>query len=247
MVTPTEDSREPAPPSGPRWRGGYPVWAASDDGVQVRFVGRGPDGSLGEVLRRVEGRALPVAEARQVHSARVLPAREGNAGPGDALWTDRRGLALSVITADCAPVVLAVRGGGPVAVVHAGWRGIASGIVGRAVNSLGAPASRIAAWVGPAIGACCYEVDSPVADRVTAASGGREATTAASAALTVAGPRGRPHLDLPGAVARQLRRAGVLAPCVLVRCTRCDAQNLWSYRREGPRGGRNVTYVWREV
>ncbi|MFW6175315.1 MAG: laccase domain-containing protein, partial [Acidobacteriota bacterium] len=78
-----------------------------------------------------------------------------------------------------------------------------------------------------------------VAERVAAVSG------AAPAPLTVEGPRGRPHLDLPGTLAAQLRRAGVREPRVLARCTRCDEAHLWSYRREGPRGGRNVTYAWR--
>lgn len=238
MTTATEIPT-PQPMEGPRRRGGYPVWAASEGSVEVRFVGRGPDGSPGEVLRRTEDRPLPVVEARQVHSDRVLEAREGHVGAGDALWTERAGLALSVVTADCVPVVLAVRGGGPVGVVHAGWRGIATGVVARTLEALGAPGREVAAWVGPSIGACCYEVGPAVAEQVTTASG------SAPAPLTVEGPRGRPHLDLPGAVAGQLRRAGVVEPRVLVRCTRCDEANLWSYRREGPRGGRNVTYVWR--
>jgi hypothetical protein len=222
--------------AGPGWRGGYPVWAASWRGVEVRFVGRGAGGTRTAILARVEGRALPVAQAKQVHSDRVLPGRAGYCGRGDGLWTDRPGLALSVITADCVPVLLA--GGGRIGAVHAGWRGVAAGVVERAVAALGADPGEIAAWIGPAIGVCCYEVLEEVAAAVAGAS-------AAGVVAPGAGSDGRPHLDLAGAVRLQLVRAGVPEPRVVLRCTRCDPERLWSYRREGQGVGRNVAYVWR--
>ena len=215
----------------------------------MRFVGRGEGGTRGEILQRVEGARLPVAAARQVHSDRVVEAREGSCGEADALWTARPGLVLSVITADCVPVVLASTGasvesstgnerstaGGPVAAVHAGWRGLEAGVVLRAVEALPAAPESLISWIGPAIGACCYEVGEEVAARVAAAS---------HPSVVTPGLRYRPHLDLPGAVRHQLLRAGVPAPRIVVRCTRCDAEALWSYRREGRGAGRNVTYVW---
>ena len=225
----------PAGIRGPEYLGGYPVWSASGAGVEVRFVGRGLGGTRTAILARVAGRELPVAQAKQVHSDSVLVAREGFCGRGDALWTDRTGLALSVITADCVPLVLA--GGGRVAAVHAGWRGVVAGVVGRAVAALGAPPGELAAWIGPAIGVCCYEVGEEVAEAVAGA-------TDPGVVAPGAGADGRPHLDLAGAVRRQLARAGVPEPRILVHCTRCDPERLWSYRREGQGVGRNVAYVW---
>jgi copper oxidase (laccase) domain-containing protein len=92
--------------------------------------------------------------------------------------------------------------------------------------------------VGPAIGACCYEVGEEVAARVVAAS---------APEVAVAGPAGRPHLDLPHAARLQLAAAGVAEVIVLPRCTRCDEENLYSYRREGRRAGRNLAFIWRRA
>jgi purine-nucleoside/S-methyl-5'-thioadenosine phosphorylase / adenosine deaminase len=221
---------------GAERRGGYRVWAAAGAGAEVRFVGRGPRRPLLSVLGRLGAPAgLAVAWARQVHSARVLAASEGGErGQGDALWSDRPGLALAVATADCVPVVLA--GGGRVAAVHAGWRGIAAGVVGQAVAALAVEPGRLAAWIGPAIGPCCYEVGEEVAARVVAA---------AEPGIARPGPRGRPHLDLPAAVGSQLVAAGVGEVETLGGCTRCHPESLFSYRGEGRRAGRNLAFVWR--
>lgn len=229
----------PAPVAGPSFHGHHPVWKASEEGVEVRFVGRGLGGSRTAILRQVEERELPVAQARQIHSARVLAARQGYVGRGDALWTDRPGLALSVITADCVPLLLAAPGEGRVAAVHAGWRGITAGVVERTVEALGVPPETIRAWIGPAIGICCYEVGEDVAERVVTATAPEVAAPGGCL-----GPGRRPHLDLAGAVRYQLVRTGVPMPRVVVRCSRCDSENLWSYRREGSGAGRNVAYVW---
>lgn len=229
----------PAPIEGPLMRCGHPVWAASWEGVEVRFVGRGADGTRAEILGRVEEVAPAVAQAKQVHSDRVLPGREGFCGEGDALWTGEAGLALSVITADCVPVLLAARGGGRIAAVHAGWRGIEAGVVARALEALAAPPEEVAAWIGPSIGVCCYEVGEEVAERVAAAS---DPSVVAPGGRI---PGGRPHVDLAGAVRRQLVGAGLPEPRTVVRCTRCDAAALWSYRREGKGAGRNVAFIWR--
>ena len=232
-------ARASAPVGGPSSEGSHPVWQASIGAVEVRFVGKGLGGTRTAILRQVEGRELPVAQAKQIHSDRVLAARPGYAGRGDALWTDQAGLALSVITADCVPLLLAAPGHGRVAAVHAGWRGIVAGVVERVVDALGVPPNELDAWIGPAIGVCCYEVGEDVAERVVEATGPE--VVAPGRRL---GPGRRPHLDLPGAARHQLTRAGVPAPRVVVRCTRCDGDRLWSYRREGRGAGRNVAYIW---
>jgi polyphenol oxidase len=221
--------------TGPELTGGHWTWRDRRGPVEVVFTGRGPDGEREEVLRRVAPDApVDLAAAKQIHSATVLPARAGACGEGDALWTDRSGLALSVITADCVPVVLAGPGG--IAAIHAGWRGLVNGVIPATLRTLPGPLSSWTAWIGPAIGACCYEVSEEVAAQVVAVS---------DPAVAVPGPQGKPHLDLPGVARRQLEGAGVGEVLWLVRCTRCDEEKLFSYRREGKGAGRNIAFIWR--
>lgn len=220
--------------------GGHPVWGATAEGVEVRFVGRGeaPRPELSAVLEAVEGAEAPeVAWVEQVHGARVVETVEGGrAGAADGVVTEREGLALSVVTADCVPVVLAGRG--RVAAVHAGWRGIVAGVVAAAVERMGG-GSELRAWMGPAVMACCYEVSREVAERLVAASGPG----------VVAGRSGRGRLlvDLQAAVGAQLEAAGVERGLVegVAECTSCDGKRLWSYRRDGEGTGRSVGFVWR--
>ena len=213
---------------------GHPVWRAGHGPVEVRFVGRGPGD---RAAAATAARTPPaIAWSRQVHSARVLDAVAGSCGEGDALHTRRTGLALSVVTADCVPVLIA--GEAEVASAHAGWRGIVAGVLPATLARLATPSHRLTAWLGPAIGPCCYEVGEEVAARV-AETGGAEVVRPGS------GPR--PHLDLHGAVEHQLRQAGVLDVRRVHACTRCCPEALWSYRREGPGGGRNLSFIWLRV
>lgn len=219
----------------PKRVGGYWVWASSEGEVQVRFVGRGPKRRAPEVLGCLgEEEGLQVAWTHQVHSAAVVAARPGACGTGDALWTARAGLALAVATADCVPLLLA--GPGVVAAVHAGWRGIAAGVVAASVAALPAPPHLLTAWIGPAIGPCCYEVGDDVATAVAEAAG---------AAVVHPRARARPHLDLPAAAGVQLAAVGVTRLHRVERCTRCAAGALFSYRRQGRGAGRNLALVWR--
>ncbi len=199
----------------------------------VAFAGRGAGSSREEGFARIAGEARQVAWARQVHSARVLAARPGESGEGDALVGRGGGVALSIVTADCVPVLLA--GPGAIAAAHAGWRGIAAGVVGATVAAMAEDPAALRAWIGPAIGACCYEVGAEVAAQVVAASGPEVAAP---------GPGGRPHLDLQLAVRRQLQAAGVGRVYAVPLCTRCEAATLHSYRREGKAAGRNYAFIW---
>lgn len=228
--------RTPSPPlpEGPTLEAGTWVWKARLGDVEVRFTGRGPDGERAEVLRRIEPSAPPLAWAKQIHSATVRQAHPGFCGEGDALVTGEAGLALSVITADCVPVLVAGPHG--LAAIHAGWRGIAGGIIPAALERMAGRPEEWTAWIGPTIGACCYEVGDDVATPVVAASGPEVATP---------GPAGKPHLDLQKAARIQLERFGVGRAAVLARCTRCDGETLWSYRREGKGAGRNLGLIWR--
>lgn len=181
----------------------------------------------------------PVAawRPRQVHGAAVAEPGEDGAPPvsADAAVSRAGGPAVGIVTADCVPLLLAVEGGSAVAAVHAGWRGLAAGVVEAAIERLrtAAPGRALVAAVGPAAGGCCYEVGLEVI-----------AALAPGADRVAPGPRGRPLLDLRGVTFDRLRAAGV-APDAIERvgpCTICSAG--WpSYRREGGRAGRALAFI----
>lgn len=228
---------EPGLEGGPERAKGYRVWRDRSGGVEVRFVGKGPPGAHREVLEALEPRPPEAAWVHQIHSARVVTVAAGVSGPqgrGDALISGAHDLALAVVTADCVPVVLAGRR--TIAAIHAGWRGIAADVVGETLARLGERPTEVVAWIGPAIGPCCYEVGAEVAEEVASAS---------DPGVVLARARQRPHLDLAGAVTHQLRRRGVEAVRTVVACTRCDSGSLWSYRRDGKGAGRNLAFIWR--
>jgi YfiH family protein len=162
---------------------------------------------------------LRLAFNHQRHTARVHRARPGiQNGDGDALLTDEPQLPLLATSADCLPIAIAVTRGRPaLAVVHAGWRGLAAGVVEASVAALGS--SGTAAVIGPSIGPCCFEVGQEVADRF-------------DADLTRDG-----ILDLWEAGERALRRAGVERVDRLDLCTRCDPELFFSHRRDGEERG----------
>ncbi|MDH3403484.1 MAG: polyphenol oxidase family protein [Acidobacteriota bacterium] len=212
---------------------GYSVWRHACRGLELAFVGRGAPAERAEILGRGLGLALPVSWSRQVHGATCLEAAAGCVGEADALVCARRGLALAISTADCVPIVLAA--GDRFAVIHAGWRGIVAGVVVAAAERLQTASRGAAAWIGPAIGPCCYEVGGDVARRVAAAVGSRRVVSAADPAA--------PRLDLSAAVRLQLAAAGVDAVDAVRACTRCRP-DLHSYRRDGAAAGRNLTFAW---
>ncbi len=195
-------------------------------------------------------KALPPAEALvtmyQVHSpdvARVEDPWTPEAAPkADAMVTDRSGVALGVLTADCAPVLLADPEARVIGAAHAGWRGAVGGVVGAvvaAMTELGAAPARIHAAVGPTIGPASYEVGDDVRASFLAADPGN------AVHFKVSGDRWL--LDLPGYVRRQLEAAGVGGPMVLSRDTLSDEAAFFSYRRTCKRGetdyGRQVSAI----
>ncbi|HEV8104804.1 MAG TPA: polyphenol oxidase family protein [Gaiellaceae bacterium] len=182
--------------------------------------GTGDDPVRVEHNRRIACEAVGVpyerlAFNRQVHSPTVHRADPGVRGaPGDGLWTDERRVPLLAMSADCLPIAVATTDGPPrLAVLHAGWRGLADGVVEAGVNVLGVAPK--AAVIGPAIGPCCYDVGPEVAARY-------------DADLTHDG-----RLDLWTAAERALRRAGVEQVERVDLCTRDHAELFFSHRRDG--------------
>lgn len=215
--------------------------AARDCGVLVAFtarvggVSRSPYDTLNLAVRVGDERAdvtenrrraaaavgfdgERLALAIQVHAADVLDVDAGDAGvlgEADGLFTAAPGPVLAILAADCAPVVLWGERG--VAILHAGWRGLVAGVVGKGVERVGEVR---AAWVGPAIHACCYEVGPEVAGAFR------------SAGLPVPDAS---HVDPGRAAGAALRAAGVEEVVVSDVCTSCDPR-FFSYRRDGVTG-----------
>jgi YfiH family protein len=180
---------------------------------------------------------------QQEHGARVVRATAATAADeprADAAWTDEPGLACCVLVADCLPVLLCAGNGRAVAAAHAGWRGLAAGVLEAALEQLargaGCEPAQVVAWLGPCIGARRFEVGEDV---VTVFGGGPR--------FAVQGWRdGRQRwlADLPGLAADRLRAAGVRSISGGDACTVEDASRFFSYRRDGVTG-RLAAAVWR--
>ena len=172
-----------------------------------------------------------IVRANQVHGDRVARVGRGAEAPeADALVTDEPGALLTLLFADCVPVLLWDER--QVAAAHAGWKGTALRIAAKTVEAMGSAPERIHAVVGPSIGICCYEVSEDVAAEVM--------TSAPGAGLTRPGGRGRPHLDIAGANRAQLIAAGLRPENVTVSgvCTACNVERYFSHRAEQGKAGR---------
>jgi polyphenol oxidase len=171
--------------------------------------------------------------SRQVHGSTVQRVRTPAGSGGQAVAIDAdghatalRGVGAMVLVADCLPVVLGA--GGAVAALHAGWRGLAGGVLEegvRALRELGGE-GEVHAVIGPGAGPCCYEVGPEV--------------HLACAGAHRAGPA---NIDLPGLARQRLLAAGVARVQQVEVCTICD-ERLFSHRREAERAGRQAGVAW---
>jgi len=158
------------------------------------------------------------------------------APPGDAAVTWRAGRVLAVLVADCLPVLLARRDGGAVAVAHAGWRGLAAGVIESTIAALGAAGEELLAWLGPAIGPAHFEVGDEVREAFCRQQ--RQADAA-----FVRNGRGRWQCDLPQLARQRLSALGVRAVHGGARCTYREPASFYSYRRDGVTG-RMAALIW---
>ncbi len=168
----------------------------------------------------------PLVRLKQVHSNRVFRAGDSWQDPpeGDALVTDRPGLVLCIVTADCAPVLLADQEAGVIGAAHAGWRGALGGVIENTVAemcALGAVHDRIRAAIGPTIAQASYEVDDALRDRFSPAD----------ERFFEPGREGHFQFDLPGFVASRLAAAGVSRVENLAEDTYAQPGRFHSYRR----------------
>lgn len=185
---------------------------------------------------------------RQVHGASVVrlsSAHVGAAPPlADAAWTDEPGLACTIQVADCMPVLFAAPGGRAVAAAHAGWRGLAGGVLEASLQALctgaACTSAQVVAWLGPCIGPRCFEVGEDVLQAF--GSTARQPDPAYfTARSTAAGTRWL--ADLPGLVRQRLQAAGVRRVGGGEWCTVEDRSRFFSYRRDRLTG-RLAAAVW---
>jgi len=195
---------------------------------------------------RTSGEPAELLRPRQVHGAATVTAAQCEAAAmpeADAVISARAAQRIGVMTADCVPILVANTGGSAVAAIHAGWRGLAAGVIESGVRSLreaAGPAEPLVAVIGPHIGPCCYEVDEPVLGPLRVRFGA-ELESATRPSLP-----GRALLDLGALTQRALCDAGVepgSLGAIRDACTRCDAERFHSYRRDGSRSGRLFHFI----
>lgn len=174
----------------------------------------------------------------------VDPRAGGVEAEADAIVCGWPGQSIAIVTADCIPILACSESGNAVAAIHAGWRGLAKGVVEAGIEALreiSSPGEGICSVIGPHIGACCYEVDEPVLEAMTQRFGVEVLARASDAT----GP-GRARLSLAELADAALDRVGV-APELRGRleksCTCCGVERFHSFRRAGRRAGRMVHFI----
>ncbi|MCX7156639.1 MAG: peptidoglycan editing factor PgeF [Rhodocyclales bacterium] len=201
----------------------------------------GDDPRAVEANRAMLRRELPAEPLwlTQVHGTRCVDA--ATAAPGveaDASFTRRRGVVCAVLTADCLPVLLCDERASVVGIAHAGWRGLASGVIEATVAAMGEPGDALMAWLGPAIGPQAFEVGDEVREVFVARD-----SQAASAFVPAA--KGKWLCDIHQLTRQRLNALGIRRITSADSCTLHDAENFFSYRRDGVTG-RMASLVWLE-
>jgi len=177
----------------------------------------------------------------QVHGTRVVraPFQKNSAAPpeADAIYTTQTGVVCAVLAADCLPVLLCDEDASVVAAAHAGWRGLAAGVLEATVAALPVAPARLLAWLGPAIGPEAFEVGTEVRAAFLAADPG------AAPAFRPGPAPGKWYADLFALARQRLARIGVARVHGGGLSTHADAARFYSHRRDG-RTGRMAALVW---
>lgn len=218
-------------------------------GLNVGTGSQDDPSAIEENRRRAVGAVLPgarLATVYQVHSAACVVADAWDLADrpkADAIVTDRPGMLLGILTADCAPVLFADAEAGIVGAAHAGWKGAIAGVTDATIDAmerLGARRERIAAAIGPCIARASYEVDDAFARRF-------EEADPANERFFTAGRPGHHRFDLEGYVAARLAAAGLTRIDALGLDTYADEERFFSFRRATHRGepdyGRQISLI----
>ncbi len=201
-------------------------------------VGDDPEAVATNRARLQQVLALPARPAwlQQVHGITVVDAGVMTGTPqADAAYTCRAGVVCTVLTADCLPLLLCDKEGECVAAVHAGWRGLAAGVIEEAVRALARPGAALLAWLGPAISPAAYQVGDEVRDTFMAHD-----PRAAAAFRPAAGGW---HADLYQLARERLAACGVTQVYGGGHCSYAEAGRFFSYRRDGA-CGRMASLIW---
>jgi YfiH family protein len=218
---------------------GEPVWLNQVHGSRVVRISR----TLG-----VGDTVHTPAEVSATHNSTHTPAESSHTQnpvhtpaespiTADGAWTNTPGIVLTVLTADCLPVVIADKAGTAVAVVHAGWRGLANGVLQAALAHFPADAS-LHAWLGPAIGPQVFEVGEDVRQAFMAVD------PANDSAFTPQAKKGKYLADIYALARRDLNRRRTVSVTGGEYCTVSDPARFHSHRRDGVRSGRMATLAW---
>jgi YfiH family protein len=202
------------------------------------------DAAVGENRRRLRSALTLPSEPlwmTQVHGTAVHRDIDGAppAQPCDAAVTAYPDRVLAVLTADCLPVVFVSRDGSRLGVAHAGWRGLAKGVLESTMSALGGPAADLLVWIGPAIGPAAFEVGGEVRAAFVDQDPSAEVAFSENS-------RGRWQADLALLAKMRLRHAGVVDVRASGLCTYADGDRFYSHRRD-PASGRQATLVWRQA
>ncbi|WP_404402748.1 peptidoglycan editing factor PgeF [Pelagibacterium halotolerans] len=189
---------------------------------------------------------LPVALVKQIHGADVHTVTGDmdltRRPEADAMVTNAPGIALGILTADCAPILLADETAGVIGAAHAGWRSAVNGILANtveAMTALGAAPERIAVAIGPTISADNYEVGDDFAAMI------RDQFPDAAGSLVTTG-RDRPHFDVTGLLAAQTKTLGLKSVSMVGACTYANPDIYFSHRyatHNGTRAGRQIALI----
>lgn len=191
-------------------------------------------------LRLVDELQLPQQPLwlKQVHGVECVHAQSlSNEAEADAVWTSTPGQVLAIQTADCLPVLFAERQGKTVAAAHAGWRGLAEGVLENTLAQMSVSPADVSCWLGAAIGPCCFEVGA----EVRAAFIDQDPTDAIA---FTEGAKGKWLADLYQLARQRLHRAGVTQIFGGGLCASCDSERFFSYRRDKGVSGRMAALIW---
>ena len=206
-------------------------------------VGDSPE-ALAENRRRLAAAAGLPSEPRwlrQVHGTTVADLDELlQPGEADAAVARLPGVVCALLTADCLPVLLAQKDGSVVGAAHAGWRGLAAGVIEATVDSMGVPGEELYAWLGPAIGPAHFEVGGEVRAAFLVTDPG-------AATAFIENAHGRWQCDLYALARRRLQMRGVEDIFGGEHCTFAETARFYSHRRDTGKTGRMATLIWRSL